>query len=276
MTMDLLDWAQPKLNEAIQTACDCAHLPLLPQWSSIVLASFAACQLLYAQIGPALTRWLLPKKYPNLTDRKRLDWDIHVVSFTNAAVITYLSTRVVLFDQERKQMTWQQRAWGFTESSAFVLAVANGYFYWHLIMMIRYHRVYGLAMVAHAVSVSFLMTNGFVSMSEQEISWKLSDYGLPQRPAFVTYAPVSLVVAQIETSTTESGPGHSTDNGDTDKGLGIVSVRIINHIYECTSCSGHVWMGGDEVANNQRDRFVIILFPLKGCLGHLSHCVVLS
>lgn len=165
--MELLDW-QPKFHEGIQSACDWAQLPLLSQWISTLLASFAACQLLYTQVGPLLTRWLLPEKYPNLSDRKRLDWDIHIVSFANAAVITFLSARVVLFDQERKQMTWEQRAWDFTESSASVLSVANGYFYWHLLIMLRYHRIYGWAMVAHAISVSFLMTNGFVSIPGQK------------------------------------------------------------------------------------------------------------
>jgi len=81
---------------------------------------------------------------------------------------------VVLFDDERRRMDWQARVWGSTEPTAAVLTIANGYFYWHLIMMLRYWKVFGLPMVAHALSVSFLMTNGY-------------------RPAFMTYSTPSFL-----------------------------------------------------------------------------------
>ena len=59
-------------------------------------------------------------------------------------------------------MTWEQRAWSHTQPSALALAIGNGYFYWHLMKMIQHRTTYGWPMVVHAVSLSFVMTLGFV------------------------------------------------------------------------------------------------------------------
>ncbi|EXJ68915.1 uncharacterized protein A1O5_07847 [Cladophialophora psammophila CBS 110553] len=157
-----------------QTACDTANLPLLPPYLSGVLMTFSAYHLIYLSIGPWLSTFFFPKVYPHLRGEKKLDWNENVVSLIQAVVICVLATPVVLFDAERQRRTWQERVWSQTEPAAIVLSVANGYFYWHLIMMIRHRKVFGWAMVAHALAVSFLMTNCY-------------------RPAFMSYAPASFL-----------------------------------------------------------------------------------
>lgn len=157
-----MDWYTADIRSAVHSLSSWTNLRLLPQWYPMVLASFATYQLLYHVIGPSLTRWLLPDFYSNLSSRKRLDWDIHIVSFTNAVVITILSGRVVLYDKDWRQMDWERRAWDYTQPSALALSVGNGYFYWHLLQMIQHRKAYGMAMVVHASAVAFVMTLGFV------------------------------------------------------------------------------------------------------------------
>jgi hypothetical protein len=153
-------------HKRLQLLCDSLHLPLLPQWLPLLSAVFAGYWTLYFWIGPSVSSLVFPKAYARLNGRKRLDWDVHVVSFVNSLVTTILSARVVLFDIGRKHMDWQERAWGYTGPCAFALTIANGYFYWHLVMMIYHKKVYGWSMIAHASAVSLIMTSGYVGKKE--------------------------------------------------------------------------------------------------------------
>jgi hypothetical protein len=166
--MDSSGTGQNQIYALIQTACEKANLPLLPTYLPGFLATFSAYQLLYVVIGPWLSTSFFPKVYPHLRGKKKLEWDENVVSLIQAVVLTTVAAQVVWFDEERHRMTWQERVWGYTEPAAVVLTIANGYFYWHTMMMLRYRSVFGWAMVAHGVAVSFLMTNGYVSLYETE------------------------------------------------------------------------------------------------------------
>ncbi|KAH8816679.1 TLC domain-containing protein [Xylogone sp. PMI_703] len=169
---NLIAQLYPETYAYIQSACDRIHLPLLPPYLLQFLLTFLAYQLFYIHIGPGISARFFPKSYAHFKGKEKLDWDIDVVSFTQALLNFYLALQVVLFDDERKRMNWQERVWGYTEPTAKVLAIANGYFTWHLIMMVRYWKIYGWSMVAHGVATSSLMICGF-------------------RPAFMTYAPAS-------------------------------------------------------------------------------------
>ncbi|KIY00701.1 uncharacterized protein Z520_03366 [Fonsecaea multimorphosa CBS 102226] len=167
----------------VQTACVKASLPLLPPYLPGILMTFTAYHLTYLSIGPWLSTLLFPKVYVQLRGRKKLDWDENVVSLVQAIVICVLAGQVVLLSSDSdvdvmgrrwRGMRWEDRIWGYTEPDAVVLTVANGYFYWHFQMMVRHRDVFGWSMVAHAMAVSFLMTNAY-------------------RPAFMTYAPASFL-----------------------------------------------------------------------------------
>ncbi|EXJ58445.1 hypothetical protein A1O7_05870 [Cladophialophora yegresii CBS 114405] len=172
--MDRSRTLQAQIFDPVKTACDALNLPLLPTYLPGIVVTFSAYHLLYTSVGPWLSTALFPKSYPTLRGRQKLNWDENLVSFVQAIVLCVAAGQVVLFDRERQRMTWQERVWGYTDPTAVVLTIGNGYFYWHLMMMLRYRRVFGWAMVAHAVAVSFLMTSGY-------------------RPAFMTYAPASFL-----------------------------------------------------------------------------------
>ncbi|OCT51426.1 transmembrane protein 56 [Cladophialophora carrionii] len=165
---------QTQIYGPVATLCDALNLPLLPTYLPGIVVTFSVYHLIYTSVGPWLSTVLFPKSYPALRGRQKLHWDENAVSFVQAIVLCVAAGQVVLFDRERQRMTWQERVWAYTEPTAVVLTVGNGYFYWHLMMMVRYRRVFGWAMVAHALAVSFLMTNGY-------------------RPAFMTYSPASFL-----------------------------------------------------------------------------------
>ena len=156
--------SQNQISAFIQRACETANLPLLSTYWPGILGTFSVYQIIYAGIGPWLSTTFFPKAYPSLRGKKKLDWDENVVSLIQAIVLCAFAGQVVLSDEERQNMNWQERVWGYTKPAAMVLTIANGYFYWHTMMMIRHRDVFGWAMVAHGLAVSFLMTNGYVSL----------------------------------------------------------------------------------------------------------------
>ena len=152
--------------ENFQILCKYLNLPILPYHVHKLLSALVFYQILYIYVGPRISRWLSPKTYPNLQGRSKLDWNVHVVSMTMATFISSLAQYVVLFDEARKKMTPLERAYGYTDLSATTLAIANGYFVWHFVMMFIHIKVYGVGMFAHASATLFLMMNGFVSLSD--------------------------------------------------------------------------------------------------------------
>ena len=161
---------QKQIYALIQQICENAGMPLLPKYLPGLLAVFSGYQLVYVAMGPWLSTTFLPKAYPNFRGSDKLRWDENVVSLIQALVICTLSAQIMLFDEDRRNMTWQERTWGYSEPAAMVLTVANGYFYWHTMMMIRFREVFGWAMVAHGVAVSVLMTTGYVSFCQTPFS----------------------------------------------------------------------------------------------------------
>ncbi|PSN65642.1 hypothetical protein BS50DRAFT_496235 [Corynespora cassiicola Philippines] len=160
--------------ELIQPFCDLLKLPILSYHLHEFLATLFLYQFIYAYLGPRISNYLAPKTYGNLQGRSKLDWNIHVVSMTQATIISLLAQYVVLFDEERKQMNAMERAYGYTNLSAKALAVADGYFVWHFFMMVVHYKVYGFPMLAHAWACNFVMIQGF-------------------RPAFLTYGVASFL-----------------------------------------------------------------------------------
>ena len=176
----------------IQAACDMANLPLLPPHLPVILLSFSAYQIIYMSLGPWLSTRLFPKTYTHLRGKEKVNWDENVPSLVQAIVISSLSSYVILCDQDRRQWNWQGRVWGYSEPTALSVDVANGYFYWHLQMMVRHRAVFGWGMVVHAIAVAFLFTNGYVRIRnpQRRTAWDgANERG--QRPAFMAYSPSS-------------------------------------------------------------------------------------
>jgi len=68
---------------------------------------------------------------------------------------------VIFTDQERKNMDWQQRVWGYTGAGGMIQGLATGYFLWDLMISIRHVDAFGIGMLAHAISALFVFCFGF-------------------------------------------------------------------------------------------------------------------
>jgi hypothetical protein len=139
-----------------------ANLPLLSDSFPLLLSVFSLYQAVYS-IGPSLSSVVFPKTYPSLRGKAKLEWDENIPSLVQAIIICGVSIRALLIDTNRHVSTWQERVWAYSHEATEALTVANGYFYWHLLMMLWHRKTFGWAMVAHAVAVTFLMTNCYVS-----------------------------------------------------------------------------------------------------------------
>lgn len=74
-------------------------------------------------------------------------------------------------DEERKSMNWTERVWGYTGAAGMIQGLAAGYFLWDLMISLQNIRVFGLGMLAHALSALIVFSFGFVSKAYNHADW---------------------------------------------------------------------------------------------------------
>jgi hypothetical protein len=153
----------PWLAELVQPWADRLALPTLPLHIHEVLASALFYSIIYYPISPWISKLLARSYYAKLPRKKRLNWDTHVVSMVQSVIINVFALWVMAFDKERKQMTWEERIWGYTGATSCVQAMAAGYFLWDLVVTGLNLDVFGPGTLAHAVAALLVYALGFVS-----------------------------------------------------------------------------------------------------------------
>ncbi|KAI2607677.1 DUF887-domain-containing protein [Hypoxylon fragiforme] len=151
----------PALSKAVQPWADYFELPTLPLHIHEVVIMAAFYHVIGTVVSPRLSKWLFPVRYTALSPSRRLSWDVHVVSFVQSTTINVLALWVMFVDEERKNMDWQERLWGYTGGAAMIQALAAGYFLWDLIMTASHVNIFGLGMLAHAISALLVYSFGF-------------------------------------------------------------------------------------------------------------------
>lgn len=152
---------QPWLSNAVQPFADYFHLTTLPLHVHEVLGSFLAYTFINVIVAPRLSTWLFPTRYPKLSKERRINWDVHVVSLCQSTMINILALWVMFTDEERKGMDWRERIWGYTGAAGMVQGLATGYFLWDLMITLQNVKVFGLGMLAHAMSALLVFSFGF-------------------------------------------------------------------------------------------------------------------
>ena len=66
-------------------------------------------------------------------------------------------------DDERRQMGWEERVWGYSGAGGMIQGFAAGYFLWDLGICFRNRSVFGWGLLAHAVAALVVFSFGFVS-----------------------------------------------------------------------------------------------------------------
>jgi hypothetical protein len=152
----------PFLSKAVQPFSESLGLITLPYHIHEVLAAFVGYTFINIYAAPRISTWLFPVKYPRLSPEKKMNWDVHVVSLCQSSLINALALWVMYNDEERWNMDWQQRVWGYTGAAGMIQGLAAGYFLWDLMVTVRYLKSFGPGMLAHAASALTVFSFGFV------------------------------------------------------------------------------------------------------------------
>ena len=180
------------LVKAIRPIATYLGLSTLPLHIHEVVLGWAFYHLICTIIAPAISTWLFPSVYSQLAVRTKIDWDIRVTSLIQSSFITLFALLVIWSDEERKEMDWVGRIWGYTGAGGAVQGLAAGYFLWDLIASIVHLNVLGWGSLAHAVSALLVTSLGFVSSHNP---WLRLDVFLSQEVADCYSAHSQIITA---------------------------------------------------------------------------------
>ncbi|KAI9723874.1 MAG: hypothetical protein M1828_003993 [Chrysothrix sp. TS-e1954] len=173
------------------------HLSTLPLHIHEILLSALAYHLICTYLSPIVSRALFPRTYPNLPWRTRLNWDVHVVSLVQSICINTLALWVYFNDEQRTGVMhedWRLRVWGYTGALGLVEAIAVGYFLWDFVICLVYVRVFGVGLLAHAVSALVVYLFGFVSPNRTpQFLISILKANEQKRPFVNAYAPIFIL-----------------------------------------------------------------------------------
>ncbi|KAK5013181.1 hypothetical protein LTR16_002101 [Cryomyces antarcticus] len=149
------------LQQAIRPFADYFCLTTLPLHIHEVLFFAFFYQAINAYLSPPLSRALFPRAYAALNQRSRINWDVHVVSMLQSLLVCGTALWVIWCDEERGEMNWRGRVWGYTGAGGFLQAMAAGYFLWDLVVSTVHFSVFGAGLWAHAVAALMVFSLGF-------------------------------------------------------------------------------------------------------------------
>lgn len=152
----------PWLSKAIQPVADILSMPTLPLHIHELVGSFLFYHIVNVFVAPYVSRKLFPVKYAKLSPERKINWNVHVVSLVQSSLINFLALWVMWADEERKNMDWKQRVWGYTGAAGMIQGMAGGYFLWDLMVTLQNVRLFGLGMLAHAFCALVVFMFGFV------------------------------------------------------------------------------------------------------------------
>ncbi|TWU73978.1 hypothetical protein ED733_005362 [Metarhizium rileyi] len=151
----------PWLVKLAQPWCDWLSLPTLSLHIHEVIIGALFYSVVFYPISPFISRLLAPKYYTTLPRKRRLNWDAHVVSMIQATLINGLAIWVMVTDDERRNMSWEERIWGYTGATGMVQALAAGYFVWDFFVTTMNLDVFGFGTLAHAIAALLVFSLGF-------------------------------------------------------------------------------------------------------------------
>ncbi|EGS23632.1 TRAM, LAG1 and CLN8 domain-containing protein [Thermochaetoides thermophila DSM 1495] len=151
----------PALSKAVEPLADLLAFPTLPLHVHEVLGAALFYTLTHSVISPVVSNLFFSKYYPKHNRAKKANWDAHVVSLVQSVLINALALWTMFADEERKNMDFEQRVWGYTGASGMIQALACGYFIWDLGITLLNLDIFGVGLLAHAISALAVYSFGF-------------------------------------------------------------------------------------------------------------------
>ena len=150
------------LVQSSKSFADKLSLTTLPYHVHEILLGFLGYHLILHVLSPAVSRLVCPNVYKSFNKRTRLNWDIHWVSMIQALFICAAALWVIFKDEQRHEMDWRGRLWGYTPASGMVQGFAAGYFLWDLQVSAQYINIAGVSSLIHAIGALAVTCIGFV------------------------------------------------------------------------------------------------------------------
>lgn len=151
------------LIRASQPLSTALALRTLPLHMHEILPAFSFYQFVNLVLAPRISSHLFPKTYPNLPPSTKLNWNVRVVSTVQSCLISGATLWLIWADNDRRQMDWRQRVWGYSGATGMIQGFSAGYFLWDLYVCARDFESYGVGLAAHAISALAVTMLGFVS-----------------------------------------------------------------------------------------------------------------
>ncbi|KAK4152267.1 TLC domain-containing protein [Chaetomidium leptoderma] len=151
----------PALSRAVEPLAERLAMPTLPLHIHEVVGAALLYTFIQVVVSPVVSNRFFPQFYPRHNRAKKANWDTHVVSLVQSVIINVLALWVMYADEERKAMDQDQRVWGYTGGCGLIQALAAGYFVWDLGITVLNFDIFGLGMLAHALSALTVYTFGF-------------------------------------------------------------------------------------------------------------------
>lgn len=95
-------------------------LTTLPFHVHEILLGYLGYHFILHVLSPAVSRLVCPQAYRGFNKRTQLNWDIHWVSMIQALFINTAALWVIFKDEQRHEMDWRGRLWGYTPASGMV------------------------------------------------------------------------------------------------------------------------------------------------------------
>jgi hypothetical protein len=92
----------------------------LPNHVHEVALGFLGYHFILHVLSPAVSKLVCPQTYRDFDKRTRLNWNIHWTSMIQALFINTAALWVIFKDEQRHQMDWTGRLWGYTPASGMV------------------------------------------------------------------------------------------------------------------------------------------------------------
>ncbi|KAG9186525.1 hypothetical protein G6011_09633 [Alternaria panax] len=149
------------LVQASKSFADKLSLNTLPYHVHEILLGFLGYHFILHVLSPTISQLVCPKTYNGFNKRTRLNWDIHCVSMIQAVFICAAALWVIFEDEQRHEMDWRGRLWGYTPASGMVQGFAAGYFLWDLQISAQYIHIAGVSSLIHAIGALAVTCIGF-------------------------------------------------------------------------------------------------------------------
>ncbi|KAF1831871.1 DUF887-domain-containing protein [Decorospora gaudefroyi] len=149
------------LVQSSKPFADKLSLTTLPYHVHEIVIGFLGYHFILHVLSPAVSRLVCPRIYSRFNKRTRLNWDIHWVSMIQALFICTAALWVIFKDEQRHEMDWRGRLWGYTPASGMVQGFAGGYFLWDLQVSAQYISLSGPSALVHAIGALAVTCIGF-------------------------------------------------------------------------------------------------------------------